>query len=108
MRNACHGNRISASKTPQMNADVTWETPISRPTSMIVVSRSSTTAITTANTIPRKPVTGMTYRRISPAVVVRGGPDAVAAGTAGAAGADVGTSATDAAGVLDVTATVSV
>src|SRR5689334_19626435 len=105
MRNACHGNRISASRTPQMNADVTWQTLISRPTSMIVVSSSSTTAMTTANTIPRKPVTGMTYRRISPAVVVLDGPEATAAGTAGTAGAEVGTSATDAdaAGVLDVT-----
>src|SRR4051812_10040403 len=102
-----------------MNAEVTWETPINRPTSMIVVSSSSTTAITTAKMMPRKSMTGMTYRRTSPAVVARDGPDAtVATGVAGVAGAAagtvVGTSAADdgvdataVLAVLDVTVTVS-
>src|SRR3954452_5655620 len=66
MRNACQGNSISASTTLQMNAEVTGDTPISRPTSMMPASKSSTTDNVIDRITPRKSSTGITYRRISP------------------------------------------
>src|SRR5712691_6839734 len=52
----CQGNNRTMRIRHQMNALVTRDTPISRPTSIIIIISSRTTDSTTASVMPRNPL----------------------------------------------------